>query len=182
MSVDSVKRKSVLALDGLLVDVIKAPGKWIHNEELISSLKVQGKLAKWSSNELGIKSCSLNTLKTTADLVLNDGFLGLNKKRSSASLAIENELNKTKKPKNGTKLQLGGKVKEQASKISLLEQRNMLLTYIVKELQSLSINYANKSKSESSLEKFERELEYIHKKLSYIGESDLIHKGLKSVE
>ncbi len=182
MAISEQRSHSIYALDNLLKDVIKNPGDWIDNIDLIASLKAQGKLSKWSDSELGIIPSSLNTLKTASDSQLDDGFAGLDRKRGNALLAIEREISKNSKPKSGSKLQLEEKIKELASQVTLLEQRNMTFTYFIKELQALAVKYASQSNSEGYRAKCQRELQIIQAKLSFTGEYELILEQPNNVE
>ena len=182
MSVSEQRNKSIYALNRLLKDVIRNPGEWIVNTDLIASLKAQGKLSKWSDADLGIIPSALNTLKTTAEDLLDDGFAGLDRKRVKALLAIEREINKKSRPKSGSKLQLEEKIKELASQVTLLEQRNMTFTYFIKELQALAIKHASQGNSELYRAKCQRELQNIQAKLSFTGECDLILEQPDNVE
>jgi len=165
---------STEALNDILNDVIDNPSKWIKNADFIYTLKSQGRLAKWENTERKIISCSLNTLKSSADDVLDDGYAGLDLKRINAISAIEDEVAKEHKPKRGTRVDLEARVKEQASHISALEAHNMTLTYYIRELQVLA-NVAIKSDgSRASIIRYQRELEVIHTKLAFSGESDLV--------
>lgn len=170
------RSQSIYGLNNLLMDVIKNPSKWIGDTDLIGSLKAQGKLCRWSSVDLGIISCSLNTLKTAADSFLDEGFTGLDLKRCNALLAIEREISRKSKPKSGSKLLLKGRIKEQASQIRLLEQRNIILTYFVGEVQALAIKYSKQDSSETHQAKCRRELQLMHSKLSFTGECNSIVK------
>ncbi len=182
MAISEQRNNSIYALNRLLKDVISNPGEWIDNTDLIASFKAQGKLSKWSDAKLGIIPGALNTLKTTAEDLLDDGFAGLDRKRINALLAIEREISKNSRPKSGSKLQLEEKIKEQASQVTLLEQRNMTLTYFIKELQTLAVKYASQGNSVAYRAKCQRELQIIQAKLSFTGEYDLILERLDNVE
>lgn len=71
-------------LTRLLAEVCKAPRSFLADESLLAALKSQGALAKYSSADLGIKACSLNTLKKRAESDLAGGFLALDRLRLSA--------------------------------------------------------------------------------------------------
>jgi len=164
---------STQALNDTLNDVIDNPSAWIKNSDFFYTLKSQGRLAKWENSEYKIISCSLNTLKSSADNVLDDGYTGLDLRRIKAISAIENEIAKEHKPKRGTRVELEERVKEQASHISALEARNMTLTYYIRELQVLANVAIQSDGSRASIISYQREMDVIHTKLAFSGEIGL---------
>jgi|TARA_R110002050_G_C8958159_1_gene514020 hypothetical protein len=165
---------STQSLNKTLLEVIDKPEIWSENHDLIDSLKSQSKLAKWVSLERNITGCSLNTLKSSADKILNDGFSGIDLRRIGALEAIEQEVAKKLRPKPGTRIALEAKAKEQAVKISALEARNMTLTFFIRELQSIAENAILSSASKESAVRHKRNLDVVHAKLSACGEDSLV--------
>lgn len=165
---------SIKALSDVLDEIIARPSEWLQDKELISALRSQGKLAKWESTSRKITGCSLNTLKSSSDAALNDGFAGIDRRRIKALRAIESEDAKNKHPRRGTRLSLEEKIKQQDIKIAALESRNMLLTYIICELQTLTDNAILSCDSEVVALRYKRNLEVIYSKLSACGEDQLV--------
>lgn len=166
---------STKAVNDLLIEVIEEPAKWLKNNELIKALKSQGKLAKFENKERSIYPCSLNTLKSSADDVLGDGFVGLNLRRTNALKILERESFKKQRPKRGSRVALEELVREQALHVTTLEARNMILTYLIKELQSLAIEAIYSDCSEATIKRQERNLEIIQSKLADAEKYDLQH-------
>lgn len=165
---------STQSLNNTLLEVIDKPIIWAENYEFINSLKSQTKLARWESIERNITSCSLNTLKASAEKVLNDGFSGIDLRRIGALEAIEREVAKKLRPKAGTRIALDAKVKEQSVQIAMLEARNMTLTFFIRELQSIAESAILSSASKVSAVRYKRNLDVIHAKLSACGENSSV--------
>lgn len=165
---------STQSLNNTLLQVIDNPIPWLENHEFINSLKSQSKLAKWENAERKITSCSLNTLKSSADSVLNDGFSGIDLRRIGALEVIEREVAKKLQPKPGTRVALEAKIKDQSVKIATLEARNMTLTHFIRELQSIAENAILSSGSKVSVVRHKRNLAVVHAKLSACGENSLV--------
>ena len=173
MNTNERRRKSTEALNHLIKEVIEKPSEWIEDTAFIVVLKSQGRLAHFESAERKIHSCSLNTLKSSADEVLDDGFVGLDLRRINALKEIEWEISKEQRPKRGSRAALKERVNHQAKFIVALEARNMTLTYYIRELQSLANEVIYSKASKAALVRLERSLEVIHSKLSFSGESEL---------
>ena len=172
--VSALRKLSTISLDTLLTEVIDNPAVWASNTDFINVLKSQSKLASWEDIERKIAKCTLNTLKASADKVLNDGFPGLDRRRIGALKLLEKEAAKEFRPKRGTRAHFELKVKEQSEQIAALEARNMTLTYYIRELQVLASNAMYYSKSEAVKIRHQRELDLIHIKLSSCSEASLI--------
>jgi hypothetical protein len=170
----NIRLLSTRTLNDTLSDIIDNPKNWLKNKGLISALKSQRKLAKWEDVELRIRSCSLNTLKTSANRVLSDGFDGMDARRIKALSKIEKETTKGLAPKPGSRTYLEAKVKLKTTQIAVLEARNMTLTYYIRELQSLIENGIHSCSSQEVRIRNQRQLEIIHAKLSASGESSLV--------
>jgi hypothetical protein len=165
---------STKSLNNTLLEVIDNPIQWSENHEFIDSLKSQSKLAKWESTDRNITGCSLNTFKSSANNILNDGFSGIDLRRICALEAIERETAKKLRPKPGTRIALEAKVKEQSVQIAMLEARNMTLTFFIRELQSIAENAILSSASKVSAVRHKRNLDVVHAKLSACGENSSV--------
>ncbi len=76
---------SIRALQELLAEVCRRPLEYRDDQELIASLKSQGRLyGHYSNDRLGIRPCSINTVKKIAREVVPGGFSELDSLRTSA--------------------------------------------------------------------------------------------------
>lgn len=95
--------RSVLALYGFLVVIIRQPSDFAANDRLRTALKSQGALSKWSDEEAGITASSLNTVKRIANTALQGGFEELDRTRISALNAIRATEHQSHRPQKLTK-------------------------------------------------------------------------------
>ncbi len=84
MAISQNNQEKVLATKAFLLDIIKNSAEFKSNSELIKQLKSQGGLAKQDIPDLGIFPCSLNTLKTASESLLDRGFRELDELRINA--------------------------------------------------------------------------------------------------
>lgn len=76
----SPRQSSIVALEKLLTSLLT--GTAVCNDDALrAACKSQGELAKYENSELGIRSCSLNTLKSSADQFLDGGYKRLDSLR-----------------------------------------------------------------------------------------------------
>lgn len=83
------RRVSALALHGLLIDVLSDVAKHDESTLPIKALRSQGALARIDIPAAGIRACSLNTLKATANRALEGGFVELNRVRLQLLRTLE---------------------------------------------------------------------------------------------
>ncbi|MFW1480519.1 hypothetical protein ACEWA0_24095, partial [Vibrio parahaemolyticus] len=83
-----VNQQTVLETKTLLLEVIQNPGVFKNDESIKVALKSQGGLAKYKNVERNINPCSLNTLKSLSESLLDKGFLELDSLRINAKNAI----------------------------------------------------------------------------------------------
>lgn len=169
MKVSDKKIISIKALNKLLTqlnDSSKFDGK---SESClpIELLNSQRKLATYKNKELGIISCSLNTLKSHADQFLHDGYHGLNLLRVNILTEIEDLKIKHDLSNKTTKQGILYKLNEAEQEVVILRQQNIQLVLMLQDLKRMSINYASKANSET-LNLCKKEIKIINSKLSFI--------------
>jgi len=144
---------SLKSINILLTKIIKNPNNHINDTYINKSLKSQGGLASYKNDELNIFPCSLNSQKSVANETLDNGYSSLNDLRISALNAIKNASSPSTKINKSTKEGLKNKVTELENDITLLEQRNLLLSEFVLDLtQKIRlISTCNKEGLESEL-------------------------------
>ncbi|WP_348224209.1 hypothetical protein [Vibrio parahaemolyticus] len=138
MKVIEKNQTKVLETEKLLREIITSPVGFKDDEELLKALKSQSAIAKYQNQERNITSCSLNTVKSISESLLERGFLSLDELRINAKSAIE-ELHHAEKSSQGnkqTKVGLKHKVAELESELDAAQRSNSLLTVMVLELRS----------------------------------------------
>jgi len=173
MGIWEVNQKKVLETRELLLEIIREPSSFNSTEELMRALKSQSGLAKFSDSNRDLNSCSLNTLKSASESLLDRGFVELDELRMNAKDAVEAVIinNKTTKV---TRTGLKNKVNELESNLNTLKKSHFLLEMMINELRSELKNLAYSN--DISEKKISRYLELnrrIEAKLSYIHHGDL---------
>lgn len=135
MQAKEVNQVKVLNTVAFLKKVITEPEGFKADDMLIKALKSQGGIAKYENEGQEITSCSLNTLKTTSEMLLERGFLELDELRLNAKSAIEGSVEGNKANKK-TKTGLTHKVNELTDELEVTKRSNILLTTIISELRS----------------------------------------------
>jgi len=164
-----INQKKVIETKLLLLEIIKNPSSFKGIEALMVALKSQGGLAKFSDSEREIACCSLNTLKSASESLLDRGFTELNELRINAKDAIE-AVEVGNKATKSTRTGLRNKIDEQESKLNSMKKSNFLLTTIITELRSQfkELAYSNdrsekkKTIYEDVNRKIEAKLNYTH--------------------
>lgn len=128
----------ILETEKLLKEVITTPAEFKDDEMLLKALKSQSGIAKYQNEERNITSCSLNTVKSISEVLLERGFLSLDELRINAKLAIEDAHHNEKASKGNKQTVVGlkHKVAELESQLDALRRSNSLLTATVSELRS----------------------------------------------
>lgn len=127
-------KQTVIETQKLLLDIINNPATFMYDQPINLALKSQGALAKFKSINRNISSCSLNTLKSLSDKLLDKGFLELDSLRVTAKQSINKSLNK--RIKKTCKLTLQKKLVTLEGHLVVAHQSNFLLTIIIQELRS----------------------------------------------
>ncbi|HBC3607000.1 hypothetical protein [Vibrio parahaemolyticus] len=128
----------VLKTRDFLKEIIAYPKTFKEDKELLKQLKSQGGLAKFECQERNIEPCALNTFKTNADEVINEGFDEIDKLRKNAVDALESEIKGKKSRKGNLNTHAGQKkrISDQKKEIEALQRENMLLTALLRESRS----------------------------------------------
>jgi len=168
-----VNQKKVMKTKLLLLEIIKEPSRYSSIKTLTPALKSQRELAKFTNSERDITSCSLNTLKSASETLLERGFIELDELRINAKDAIEAVVIGNKVTKS-TRTGLKNKVDELESKLITIQKSNFLLTTITSDLRSdlKNMAYSNDS-SENRKKKYHELNSKIEAKLSYLRNSDV---------
>lgn len=134
MNTLDINQQKVIETKALLKEIISEPVSFKDDISLKSGLKSQGGLAKYSNSERGIAPCSLNTIKSASESLLERGFIELDELRVNAKHAIENTVigNKaTRSTRTGLKNMVDGLGHE----LCIMRKSNFLLTTIISELR-----------------------------------------------
>ena len=145
MKVLEKNQTKVLETEKLLKEIITTPAEFKDDEVLMKALKSQSGIAKYQDQERNITSCSLNTVKSISEALLERGFLSLDELRINAKLAIE-AAHLNEKVSKGNKQTVPGlkhKVSELETELDAALRSNSLLTVMVSELRSRLKQLAN---------------------------------------
>jgi len=138
MKILEKNQTKVFETEKLLREIITSPVEFKDDEVLIKALKSQSGIAKYKNEKRNITSCSLNTVKSISEALLERGFLSLDELRINAKLAIEAAHldEKASKGNKQTVVGLKHKVAELESELDAARLSNTLLTLMVSELRS----------------------------------------------
>jgi hypothetical protein len=129
-----VNQIKILETKSWLLEIIKDPTQFSGISVLNIALRSQTGLAKLTNSERNIVPCSLNTLKSNAESLLDRGFAELDELRINAREAIEAVVVTNKSGKT-TRTELKNKVNELESKLNNIYKSNFLLSIMVTELR-----------------------------------------------
>ena len=146
MSTLEVNNSKVLHTKELLIEIINEPVKFKNDHTLKTSLKSQIGLAKYINKERLIYQCSLNTLKTASELLLERGFIELNELRINARDALESA-SFHKHVKSHTREALKNKIDLLQIQLTTMQKSNFLLSTIIDELRGQLTQLADINKS-----------------------------------
>lgn len=133
-SKSEVVRQSLKALQELLVEVCRTPLEYCDDQELLASLKSQGRLySTYTNDRLAIKPSSINTVKKISAEVIVGGFSELDNLRLAAQNRIEEARAAEEKGNKRTRTGLKALVDEQEQEIQNLRRTNFLLLQAVSE-------------------------------------------------
>lgn len=173
MEAKEINQLKVLNTAELLKKVITEPDNFKSNNVLIKALNSQGGIAKYENEEEEITSCSLNTLKTTSEALLERGFLELNELRLNAKYAIEGAIEGNKANKQ-TKTGLTNTVNKLKDELDIATRSNFLLTTIISDLRSKLKQLAENDDSiEERKELYRRFNKEVQTKLDYTLDGEL---------
>ena len=131
------KQSDILCLYALLTDFVSGGDSFP-----IEALKSQSSLAHYSNSSIGIKGCSLNTLKTKANALIPGGFKELDVQRRKA-LVYANKLSTNSATRSGrSKFDLGQKITSLNKDVSCLEEDLLTLSVALENAISRATYYA----------------------------------------
>jgi len=167
-----VNQNKVIETKSLLLEIIREPLNFKGIEALLLALKSQAGLAKFSDTEKGILSCSLNTLKSASESLLDRGFKELDELRINAKDAIEEATIGNKATKT-TRTGLRQAVNELESKLNTSRKSNFLLTTMITELRSELNRMAHSNDTPEEKKTVYQEInKRVEAKLSYLNHSE----------
>lgn len=134
MGVQEINQKKVINTKILLKEIIDNPKSFADNINLVSSLNSQSALARYEDKNLNIYPCSLNTLKTASESLLQRGFIELDELRINAKNSFE-LATKEKKSTTKTRIGLKHKLDEVNVEVNNLKAINLLQSMIIEELR-----------------------------------------------
>ncbi|WP_305837163.1 hypothetical protein [Photobacterium leiognathi] len=175
MKVLEKNQTKILETEKLLKEIITAPTEFKNDEELLKALKSQSGIAKYQNQERNITPCSLNTVKSISEALLERGFLSLDELRINAKLAVEavHHNEKASKGNKQTVVGLKHKVSELESELDAAQRSNSLLTAIIIELRSKLKQIANKETLEERQEIYRRHNRTIEAQMNYIDKGEV---------
>lgn len=176
MKVLEKNQTKVLETEKLLKEIITSPAEFKDDEELIKALKSQSGIAKYQNQERNITSCSLNTVKSISEALLERGFLSLDELRINAKLAVEavHHNEKASKGNKQTVVGLKHKVSELESELDAAQRSNFLLTVMVSELRSKIKQLAQPEKTvEERQEIYRRCNQTVEAQMNYINNGEV---------
>src|SRR3990167_6968628 len=173
--------KSLFALRDYLQELIKNPSTGVVDEKLQSFLKSQGALSKYENKSLGIFPSSINTIKRISEKSLDGGFDALDRLRSAALQALENEHCKNIPSKRTTQRSMADHINELKSANQILQQDLLIMTQLLETAMRHARYYASQSMQDNVRVLCEKEQKEIRAYLSLLSRPLVINK-IKSVE
>jgi len=129
-------QKSIMNLVRILESYIETPSSFAENKKFLTSFSSQGSLARYKSDDFGVESMSLNTMKEECRF-LPQGFFTLDVLRKSAKAALL-----VQKISSGVVKQKAKVPRDYKEQIKILEQEIMRLTGFNYELRTLCYQLA----------------------------------------
>jgi len=167
-----INQKTVLETKILLLEVIKNPDVFKDDESMKIALNSQGSLARYKNVERNINPCSLNTLKSLSENLLDNGFFELDTLRINAKSVIEEAI--TGKLKKGRKATLKQQVATLKNNLEVTQQSNFLLTTIIKEMRSQLKSMAEQDLTEKDrIKRYKYANKKIEAQLNYVLNGEL---------
>ncbi|EKO4254477.1 hypothetical protein D5E87_23070 [Vibrio parahaemolyticus] len=184
MKVLEKNQTKILETEKLLREIITTPAEFKNDEELLKALKSQSGIAKYQNQERNITSCSLNTVKSISEALLERGFLSLDELRINAKLAIEaaHHDEKASKGNKQTVVGLKHKVSELESELDAAQRSNFLTLVIISELRSKLKQLAvHEGTVEERLELYRDHNRKIEAELSHMLDGELLSSKLEQL-
>ena len=125
--------KSTIGLRDLLRNICDSPKSFKDNLDVISALKSQGALSKYTSEDLLIFPTSMNTLKRVSEEYIEGGFQSLDNLRKTALQRIEDYKERDNSSNKSTRTGLSKRVTELEGDVLMLEKINFALLQTIAE-------------------------------------------------
>jgi hypothetical protein len=161
-----INSRSVQATKTLLLAIIDEPHDFKTNDTIIEALKSQGALAKYEDQARDIVACSLNTQKTVAERLFEEGYDNLDALRKNASAAISAAIEIKKRSNKTTHEGKNKRIAELEGDIALLEQQNLMLTALVQTLKGKLANYAENGRQQLQAN-WQQDLKELNAKIAF---------------
>ena len=168
-----IATRSVQALKELLVEIISEPREFSGEIIIITALNSQGALTKLEDVHRGIVPCSLNTQKSAAERVIDNGYDTIDLLRRNAQQAIKDAAEIHKKSNKTTRAGQKKRIEELENDVALLEHQNLLLISLVQQLKSKLQHYAN-SNDEQLSANVKKDLVEVMAKIGFTNNANLI--------
>ncbi|MCW4446658.1 hypothetical protein OHV10_20680 [Vibrio splendidus] len=185
MKVLEKNQTKILETETLLKEIITTPAEFKDDEVLVKALKSQSGIAKYQNEDRKITSCSLNTVKSISEALLERGFLSLDELRINAKEKIDeaqNDAGTAKGSKRKTKADLESEKAELKSELDAAQRSNFLTLVIISELRSKLKQLAvHEGAVEERLELYREHNRKIEAELSYALDGELLSSKLKQL-
>ncbi|MEZ9754909.1 hypothetical protein AB4257_11565 [Vibrio splendidus] len=185
MKVLEKNQTKILETEKLLKEIITTPAEFKGDEVLMKALKSQSGIAKYQNEERKITSCSLNTVKSISEALLERGFLSLDELRINAKEKIDeaqSDAGTAKGSKRKTKADLESEKAELKSELDAAQRSNFLTLVIISELRSkLKQLAAYEGTVEERLELYREHNRKIEAELSHMLDGELLSSKLKQL-
>ncbi len=185
MKVLEKNQTKILETETLLKEIITTPAEFKDDEVLVKALKSQSGIAKYQNEDRKITSCSLNTVKSISEALLERGFLSLDELRINAKEKIDkaqSDAGTAKGSKRKTKADLESEKAELKSELDAAQRSNFLTLVIISELRSKLKQLAvHEGAVEERLELYREHNRKIEAELSYALDGELLSSKLKQL-
>lgn len=143
----------------LLQLIINKPNNYISDNTIKNAISSQKNIAKYSNNEYGIISLSLNSHKLYVNKYANMTYNQFNKLRKKALFSIS----KTPSIKKN-------KIEELKAENNNLKINNLILIKIIYDLKSTISNLALKTNNKYTIDEVNNKLKHFEKLLNHVNE------------
>ena len=126
----------VLRKHELLKEILASSSRNERYLSYLPALQSQTTFAAFSLPEMILHPISLNNLKTTAREIIDGGFEYFDAMRKDAVIKLQTPADEMDVPRSDTKAELVDRTKSLKRQLTQLQEHNMRLTYIIREIQS----------------------------------------------
>lgn len=126
----------VLRKHELLKEILDSHVREERHLPFLTALQSQARFAALSLPEMILHSISLNNLKNTANKIIDGGFDYFDIMRKDALIKLRTPVANIDIPRSDTKAELITQIRSLKQQLIKLQEHNMRLTYIIREIQS----------------------------------------------